>query len=139
MPSELVFDTNVYAYTLEFAMPSMFPDLPPGFIPNLNNLEQVMQYKMQELASAYYKVFKYNEEFFAEMKNEAIQRMANKEKAERLKKWLASFEGMNTQVDLRRNNYSSQANFRKTHNAWYQKYLEDVAKRGQYDPRATGK
>ena len=30
-PSELVFDTNVYAFTLEFAIPSMFINLPWNF------------------------------------------------------------------------------------------------------------
>ena len=37
LPSELVFDTNVYAFTLEFAMPSMFPKLPPQFTSGILN------------------------------------------------------------------------------------------------------
>lgn len=60
-PSELVFDTNFYAFTLEFAMPSIF-----GFAVN---------FKMQELASAYYKVFKYNKGFFDAFTSGAINEM----------------------------------------------------------------
>ena len=41
IPSELVFDTNVYAFTLEFAMPKMFPNLPRSFISDLHNLEEM--------------------------------------------------------------------------------------------------
>ena len=39
IPSELVFDTNVYAFTLEFAMPKMFPNLPRSFISDLHAVQ----------------------------------------------------------------------------------------------------
>ena len=63
-PSELVFDTNVYAFTLEFAMPAMFRKIPNTFPDKVAKLETKVKYKMQELASAYYKMFKYNDNFF---------------------------------------------------------------------------
>ena len=63
-PSELVFDINVYAFTLEFAMPAMFLKIPNTFPDKVAKLETKVKYKMQELASAYYKMFKYNDNFF---------------------------------------------------------------------------
>ncbi|XP_015776703.1 PREDICTED: uncharacterized protein LOC107354729 [Acropora digitifera] len=63
-PSELVFDTNVYAFTLEFSMPFLFVGLPDDLAGILAYNETMTKFKMQELASAYYKVFKYKEDFF---------------------------------------------------------------------------
>ena len=101
LPSELVFDTNVYAFTLEFAMPKMFPNLPRSFISDLHNLEEMGRYKMQELASAYYKVFKYNEGSFKVMKKGAIDEIKYKKAKKLLLDWLEEFEKLNTQVALR--------------------------------------
>ena len=74
-PSELVFDTNVYAFTLEFAMPAMFLKLPETFAAKVAKLETKVKYKMQELASAYYKMFKYNNTFFHALKTSAKNNM----------------------------------------------------------------
>ena len=101
IPSELVFDTNVYAFTLEFAMPKMFPNLPRSFISDLHSLEEMGRYKMQELASAYYKVFKYNEGSFKVMKKGAIDEIKFKKGKKLLLYWLEEFEKLNTQVALR--------------------------------------
>ncbi|XP_022805613.1 uncharacterized protein LOC111342763 isoform X2 [Stylophora pistillata] len=140
-PSELVFDTNVYAYTLEFAMPSMFPDLLPGFISNLNKLEQSMRYKMLELASAYYKVFKYDEnnELFNEMKNGAITQLkiGDKKALEMLQYWLTAFQGMNYLLGFKKGPNEKLAGFRRKHNKKYQYYLQKMSKKGGYAAQYT--
>ena len=139
LPSELVFDTNVYAYTLEFAMPSMFPNLPRSFISDLHILEQMGWYKMQELASAYYKVFKYNEGSFKVMKKGAIDEIKDEKAKKLLLYWLEEFEKMNTQVDLRQMD-TKLVDFRLAHNKKYQEYLQSMSqgKTGSYHITSTG-
>ena len=139
IPSELVFDTNVYAYTLEFAMPAMFPSLPCSFISDLHELEQMRWYKMQELASAYYKVFKYNEGSFRVMRDGAIREIKDEKAKKELLLWLREFEEMNTRVALRQKE-ASLAEFRLAHNKEYQEYLQSVSQEetGGYKTRSTG-
>ena len=138
LPSELVFDTNVYAFTLEFAMPAMFTSLPPLFTFGLHKLEQTKWYKMQELASAYYKVFKYNEVFFEEMKKEATDKIEDKVANEVLRFWLGTFEDMNKQVPLQQKNLPL-AKFRLDHNKKYQEYLQSMSQgeTGGYQREST--
>ena len=54
--SEEVFDTNVYAYTLEYAMPELFIGMTGYFKNIVPYLDLKPWYQMQELASAYFKV-----------------------------------------------------------------------------------
>ena len=140
LPSELVFDTNVYAFTLEFAMPSMFPDLPTKFTPGIDEFEKTRKYKMQELASAYYKVFKYNKDYFREMTNGAIKEIKDGETKRELIGWLAKFANMNEQVDLRQTKKQSLAEFRSAHNEKYQEYLQSMSQgnTGGYKIKSIG-
>ena len=138
IPSELVFDTNVYAFTLEFAMPAMFTSLPPLFTFGLHILEQMKWYKMQELASAYYKVFKYNEDFFKEMKKEATDKIEDEMAKKVLRFWLGTFEDMNKQVPLQQKS-TPLAKFRLDHNKKYQEYLQSMSQgeTGGYQREST--
>ena len=138
IPSELVFDTNVYAFTLEFAMPAMFTSLPPSFTFGLHKLEQTKWYKMQELASAYYKVFKYNEVFFEEMKKEATDKIEDKMAKKMLRIWLRTFKDMNKQVPLQQKN-TPLDEFRLAHNKKYQEYLQSMSQgeTGGYQRKST--
>ena len=138
LPSELVFDTNVYAFTLEFAMPAMFTSLPPLFTFGLHILEQMKWYKMQELASAYYKVFKYNEDFFKEMKKEATDKIEDKMAEKVLRFWLGTFEHMNEQVPLQQKD-TPLAKFRLAHNNKYKEYLQSMSQgqTGGYQREST--
>ena len=140
LPSELVFDTNVYAFTLEFAMPSMFPDLPTKFTPGIDEFEKTRKYKMQELASAYYKVFKYNKDYFREMTNGAIKEIKDEETKTELIGWLAKFANMNEEVDLRQTKKQSLAEFRSAHNEKYQEYLQSMSQgnTGGYQIKSIG-
>ena len=127
LPSELVFDTNVYAFTLEFAMPSMFHKLPSPFTSVIGTFEKMRKYRMQELASAYYKVFKYNEDYFREMKDGAIKEIKDEKTKGELIGWLTEFANMNKQVDLRQTKKQSLAEFRSAHNEEYQEYLQSMS------------
>ena len=140
LPSELVFDTNVYAFTLEFAMPSMFPKLPRPFTFVIGKFEKMRKYEMQELASAYYKVFKYNKDYFREMKDGAIKEINDEETKTELIGWLTEFEKMNKQVDLRQMKKQSLAEFRSAHNEKYQEYLQSMSqgKTGGYQMKSIG-
>ncbi|KAJ7375071.1 hypothetical protein OS493_001803 [Desmophyllum pertusum] len=85
-PSEVVFDTNIYAFTLEFALPFMFLKLPQTFISGVEVKEGLIDFKMQEVASAYYKVFKYDEyNFFDTLVTGAKNAMGKSVQLDKLK------------------------------------------------------
>ena len=131
---------NVYAFTLEFAMPSMFPKLPPQFTSGIGEFEKMRKYKMQELASAYYKVFKYNKDYFREMTNGAIKEIKDEETKTELIGWLAKFANMNEQKKLRQTKEQSLAEFRSAHNEKYQEYLQSMSQgnTGGYQIKSIG-
>jgi hypothetical protein len=74
-PSKIIFDTNVYAFTLEYAMPSIFSGLPNRFADVVRQRENTANCKMQELASSYYKVYKYNEQFAKQLSETAMSNL----------------------------------------------------------------
>ena len=55
-PSELVLDTNIYAYSLEYSMPSLFENLGAFYNILMPKLDFEPKYQMLELAGAYMKV-----------------------------------------------------------------------------------
>ena len=131
-PSELVFDTNVYAFTLEYAMPHLFADFPnPDFAKNVEKEEKTVKYRMQEVASAYYKVFKYNKGFFEVLKEGAEKEIKAGQAKKDLVFWLKRFEDLNREeVPMKLGNGRWPS--RKDHNNVYQKRVEDMSKQGGY-------
>ena len=139
-PSEIVFDTNVYAFTLQYAMPILFAGLPASFPSDVEHKEKTTYYKMQELASAYYKVFKYNETFFQTMEDGAKNAMedAMKSKGE-LEVWLNTFKEMNAEVPMKLGGLlNTREAFRTAHNKVYGKYVEGVSEKGGYSADFLG-
>ena len=132
-PSELVFDVNVYAFTLEYAMPFIFARLPKGFADNVTLKERTIASKMQELASAYFKVFKYNESFFAVMKTGALNVITSLEYKEELEKELRFFEKLNNQVSLKQgDSLITIEDLRRAHNNIYQTIVKSMSDAGGY-------
>ena len=138
-PSDLVFDTNVYAFTLEFSMPSLFSGLPAGLAGSIARKEKTVNFKMQELASAYYKVFKYNETFFNGMVQGA-QKAMNPELAKnsslQLKRWLKIFSDLDGEVPLRCD--CNLILLRTAHNMKYQYFVKMMSGKGEYQPDFLG-
>ncbi|XP_067018636.1 uncharacterized protein [Acropora muricata] len=132
-PSEIVFDTNVYAFTLEFSMPFLFSGLPRGLADNIARKEEMMEFKMQELASAYYKVFKYNEAFFEKMVKGARDAMAENSR-NHLNEWLNIFRLLNDSDPLR----GDDDKIRKNHNEKYQSFVKTMSDKGEYQPDFLG-
>ena len=135
--SELVFDTNVYAFTLEFAMPFLFEGLPASFATRVAQLENTVDYRMQELASAYYKVFKYDMEYFKTMVKGAKKAMEQKAPESKLKLegWLNDFSELNKQVALQLWTGLTRGN----HNKEYQTRVKKMSEKGGYSPDSLGK
>lgn len=137
-PSELVFDTNVYAFTLEYAMPFLFVKLPGTFAAGVEKNEQTINFKMQELASAYYKVFKYNEIFFHALVKVAETAMTAAKSKTQLDVWLKTFKAMDAKVPMRPEGaLSSPKAFTTAHNNEYQKLVKAMSVAG-YDPKLLG-
>ena len=137
-PSELVFDTNVYAFTLEFAMPFYFEKLPPYFADEVANNEKKITYNMQELASAYFKIYKYNEAFFKEFTKAMDEMNAPKSKKE-LQTWLQTFKALDSKVGMRVEDFqNSVGNLRQAHNAEYQTHVKQMSQQGGYKPALLG-
>ena len=139
-PSEVVFDTNVYAFTLEYAMPFLFAGLPTGFSSGVECNENTTNYKMRELASAYFKVFKYNQTFFQKMEVGAKMAMKDARKAKRkLAVWLDTFKKMNAEAPMKLGGLlNSQEALRTAHNMQYAKYVKGMSEKGGYNPAFLG-
>ena len=137
-PSELVFDTNVYAFTLEFAMPAMFLKLPNKFAAKVAKLETKVKYKMQELASAYYKMFKYNDDFFEVLKTSSVNKITGVRPKRELNNWLAAFANMNANDESFRKEGRPDQDFRLAHNNKYQAFVVAVSQNGGYVPNMIG-
>ena len=137
-PSEVVFDTNIYAFTLEFALPFMFLKLPQTFIGGVEVKEGLIDFKMQEVASAYYKVFKYDEyNFFDTLVTGAKNAMGKSVQLDKLNYWLGIFQTL--PVKLRVQDFSNvPETLRTRHNAKYQELVEKMSKNGGYDPELIG-
>ena len=88
-----------------------------------------MNFKMQELASAYYKVFKYNKGFFDALTSAAINVMGQKFK-DSLMSWLAAFQNLDNQSLMRHLEGISLKDFRKAHNDEYQLRVETMSNNG---------
>ena len=125
-PSELVFDTNIYAFTLEYAMPLMFVGLPKNFVKGVEKIEATVDFKMQELAGAYFKVYKYNDIFFKALKTGAKAAMASQYKM-KLDEWLKKFEDWNNTVKLRLEDFVNLQAFRDKHNEVYQDLVGNMS------------
>lgn len=134
-PSALVCDTNVYAFTLEFAMPFLFVKLPVYLAEGVAKREKTVIFKMQELASAYYKVFKYNEKFFEIMKNGARNAMTRSalESKRHLNKWLKTFKDLNCVTPM-----TGGADLKRIHNLVYQDLVKRMSDEGGYKPKFLG-
>ena len=136
-PSELVFDTNVYAFTLEYAMPFLFTKLPVNFAKNVEKKEQTITFKMQELASAYYKVFKYNENFFQTMVTKAKEAMTAAKSKAQLEVWLYTFNELRP-MRLGEGLLKSLDAFRTAHNDKYQTLVKKMTDNGGYKAEFLG-
>ena len=138
-PSELVFDTNVYAFTLEFAMPFLFSQLPTQLTTGVAKNEQTLDFQMQELASAYYKVFKYNANFFQTLVTSAKNAMKAPESKGLFEVWLKTLNDMNAQVSIRPEGKMTSLNaFRTAHNNEYQNFVKSMSASGGYNPQFLG-
>ncbi|KAJ7382001.1 hypothetical protein OS493_037760 [Desmophyllum pertusum] len=138
--SEAVFDTNIYAFTLEFALPFLFAKLPPAFVDGLEKKEDTVHFKMQELASAYYKVFKYDENNFFNTLVDGAKKVMGAAvppvHLDKLNAWLKVFESL--PVKLRVQDFSNGQALRTSHNAKYQELVGTMSKKGGYDETLLG-
>jgi hypothetical protein len=125
-PSEMVFDTNVYAFTLEYSMPSIFSGLPAEFEKKVQTEENTINFQMQELASSYYKVFKHNGDFAKQLLDSASANLSATD-AGLLKKWNVQIEALNAETPLK-----GLPNLRAAHNVKYQELVEKISSLGGY-------
>lgn len=138
-PSDLVFDTNVYAFTMAYAFPVNFVGLPYNFALALEKSKKTVNFKMQELASAYFKVFKYNPAFFGRMKTGALGAMRASESIIALNEWLEAFSKMNAKVKMRIEDFNNlPQQLRAAHNAEYQKRVKEMSQKGGYNAELLG-
>lgn len=138
-PSDIVFDTNVYAFTLAYAFPVNFVGLPYNFALALEKSKKTVNFKMQELASAYFKVFKYNPAFFGRIKTGALGAMRASESIIALNEWLEAFSKMNDKVEMRIEDFeNSPLKLREAHNAEYQKRVKEMSQKGGYNAELLG-
>ena len=138
-PSDLVFDVNVYAFTTAYAFPVNYVGLPYNFAKDVEESKKTVNFKMQELASAYFKVFKYNPAFFGRMKTGALGAMRASESIIALNEWLEAFSKMNAKVKMRIEDFNNlPQQLRAAHNAEYQKRVKEMSQKGGYNAELLG-
>lgn len=124
-PSQTVFDTNVYAFTLEYAMPLIFSGLPNEFVYQVLQEENSTRYKMQELASSYYKVFKYNEEFAKQLVETTT---SNLKETSDFNMWMNEFELLNNETG-----FKDIEDLRTVHNSKYEGLVQAMSDLGGHN------
>ena len=137
-PSELVFDTNVYAFTLEFAIPSMFINPPMNFQTQVTDHEKTDFFKIQELVSACFKVSKYNEKFFKDLLDEAFATISYvPRKKSLMTHWINKYQPMRMRLASFNNNPQE---LREVHNKEYGKIVESMSQATPtpYQPKFLG-
>lgn len=138
-PSDLVLDTNVYAFSLAYAFPVKFAELPANFASEVAKSKETVNFKMQELASAYFKVFKYNPGFFDTMTTKALVAMTASGSKKKLNEWLRVFDKMKANVKMRIEDFNnSLQQLREAHNAEYQKRVKEMSQKGGYNAALLG-
>ena len=136
-PSEFVFDTNVYAFTLEFAIPSMFINLPWNFQPQVTDDEKTDNFKIQELVSAYFKVFKYNIKFAKNLVNKAYATISvDLRKKLLMEEWINQYKTMKMTLAYFKNSQE----LREVHNREYGKIVNSMSQANPtpYQPQFLG-
>ena len=138
-PSDLVFDVNVYAFTTAYAFPVNYVGLPKNFEKTVEESKKTVNFKMQELASAYFKVFKYNPGFFDTMTTGALKAMEGSQSKPKLNEWLITFHELDAKVKMRIEDFNnSPLKLREAHNAEYQKRVKEMSQQGGYDAKLLG-
>ncbi|XP_032236839.1 uncharacterized protein LOC116617858 [Nematostella vectensis] len=139
-PSERVFDTNIYAFTLEYAMPDLYVFQGAGstaFPKDLFNANLKAYYQMQELASSYFKLYKFWKPYFDELVADAKEslpgsanartgQMENVDKKGFFQKWLELYE--KKYQEWSEENFDSKDKFRAKHNDLYQSIVQQAEK-----------
>lgn len=69
---EEIFDTNVHAFTLEYAMPSIFEGLPRAFHAQVGMMNAYIKFKVQEVVSAILKMYAHNQKFFNDLMSDQV-------------------------------------------------------------------
>ena len=137
-PSEFVFDTNVYAFTLEFAIPSMFINPPMNFQPQVTDHEKTGFFKIQELVSACFKVLKYKEKFFKDLLDEAFATISYvPRKKSLMKHWINKYQPMKMGLASFNNNPQE---LREVHNKEYGRLVKSMSQETPtpYQPQYLG-
>ena len=121
-------------------MPLLFVKLPPTFAKDVENNEKTLNSKMQELASAYYKVYKYNIKFFETMVNGAKLSMKGAPKSKVfLEKWLETFKSLDAKIPMRPGEkLKTEEDLRLAHNNQYQALVKEMSSKGGYKPALLG-
>lgn len=100
--SEEVLDVNVHAFTLEFAMPSIFQGLPVGFLMQATKMNNHINYKVQEIVSAILKMASYNKKYFNDLMSDEIElkTRSTKHKLDAVfHTWVTQFQTFKTAVE----------------------------------------
>lgn len=71
--AEEIFDTNVHAFTLEFAMPSIYSGLTQEFVTEAEIINAHIKFRIQEVVSAILKMNTYNSKYFNDLMSDQVE------------------------------------------------------------------
>lgn len=126
--SEELFDTNVYAFTLEFAMPNIFVGLGGDFVNEANEMNNDIKYRIQEVVSAILKMKTQNRRYFNDLLSDQgeFKKRKTKHNLEKIfHDWRVQFElfGEVVKAFARSDLYNTEISFRRRQNIAYEMIL----------------
>lgn len=126
--SEELFDTNVYAFTLEFAMPNIYVGLSAEFVTQVNDMNGSLHYTIQEVVSAIMKMLGCNTSYFNDLmsdQSEFKKRQTKHNLGKIFQDWRVQFRLFYKAVKsfLNSGDYNTQISFRRKQNIAYQLVL----------------
>ena len=117
----------------------VFPGFQRSFVKGVEINEETVNFKMQELASAYNKLFKYNEVFFGTLVTSGSKATTAEKFKNMLTFWPKAFGWLNykvpTRVDGKLNCLEA---LRTAHNKEYKRYVEEISIARGYYPNFLG-
>lgn len=122
---EEIFDTNVHAFTLEYAMPAIFGGITREFHAQVNIMNGYIKFKVQEVVSAIIKMKSYNRKYFNDLMSDQVElrNTATKHKLQTIfHDWAVQFQAFNDAVRslMRSDQYTTIISFRRKQHIAYE-------------------
>lgn len=118
-----IFDTNVYAFTLEYSMPSLFSGQSSNFLQEIEAMENSEKYKMQDLVAALFKLKKYRISNYATILETLRTKLPSASAREFLRMWNSLLSTWESEIQEKKVDPDE---LKKKHTEKYNSLVQDI-------------